>query len=383
VDVLSRRELLKRMHFGVALRLSPNRPSVAEVDEIAETEREAMAASAAAFMTSFGVPGLSITIARNGSRVYEHTFGVANVESGERLNSTHLFRIASVTKPITSVAVFSLFEQQKLHLNDKVFGEQGILGTFYGSQPYKQFVEDVTVEHLLTHTAGGWQNDSRDPMFRFPQMDQKQLISWTLDNLPLERNPGERWAYSNFGYCVLGRVIEEVAGKPYRDFVQKTVLAPCGISDMRIANTSKIQRVRNEVTYYGQNGEDPYSPNMNIERMDSHGGWIATSGDLVDFALHVDGFLNTPNILSRATLAEMTKPTPANSRYAKGWAVNSLGNWWHIGSLPGTTSVMVRTSSGFCWAALANTRRQPSNEIDHALDSLIWEMVRKVRAWQA
>ena len=86
----------------------------------------------------------------------------------------------------------------------------------------------------------------------------------------------------------------------------------------------------------------------------------------------------------------MTTPSPAypqNSpgKYARGWMVrdNGAGNWWHGGSLPGTTTIMVRTASGLCWAALANTRTEPHEEIDAALDQLIWNMVRSVPQWAA
>ncbi len=98
----------------------------------------------------------------------------------------------------------------------------------------------------------------------------------------------------------------------------------------------------------------------------------------VNFAMHVDGFSYTPNILEPATIDTMTTATSANPNYAKGWMVNTLNNWWHDGSLPGTTSIMVRTSSGLCWAALANTR---SKGID--LDPMLWQIADAVPAWKA
>jgi hypothetical protein len=67
----------------------------------------------------------------------------------------------------------------------------------------------------------------------------------------------------------------------------------------------------------------------------------------------------------------------SNSGYAKGWAVNRAGNWWHNGSLPGTSSIAVRTHSGFCWAAFTNTRR---DSLGGHLDRLVWAMVREVKA---
>jgi hypothetical protein len=78
----------------------------------------------------------------------------------------------------------------------------------------------------------------------------------------------------------------------------------------------------------------------------------------------------------------MTTASAANAGYAKGLAVNRLPNWWHGGSLPGTTSIMVRTARGFCWAALANTR-EPSRDTGSAMDQMMWDLVRQVKSWKA
>lgn len=119
---------------------------------------------------------------------------------------------------------------------------------------------------------------------------------------------------------------------------------------------------------------------MNVRRMDSHGGWIATASDLVNFAVHVDGFPDCANLLKPESIRVMTTGTSANPGYAKGWAINSAGNWWHSGSLPGTSTILVRTAHDFCWAALTNTRREHP-DIGLALDNMMWKFVRSVRAW--
>jgi CubicO group peptidase (beta-lactamase class C family) len=224
-------------------------------------------------------------------------------------------------------------------------------------------------------------------MFRFSELGQGDLISWTLDNLPIEHPPGEHFAYSNFGYCVLGRIIEKIAQVPYAEYIQQQVLRPCLIEDMRISGNTITERAPNEVTYYGQNGEDPYA--MNVTRMDSHGGWLASSADLVRFANNIGAVGKRPGLLSQESIASMTTPGPANPvsaevKYARGWHVrnNGRGNWWHNGSLPGTTAILVRTATGFCWAALTNTRRKPSDDISEALDQMVWDMARQVRAWK-
>lgn len=340
-----------------------------------------------AFMRRFDVPGLAVTIADRGAIIYEQAFGTSDRETQEAVASSSLFRIASISKPITSVGIFKLIEKGKLNLNDAVFGTGAILGTTFGTPPYKAYIEDIRVDHLLTHTAGGWPNDPTDPMFRFPQMSQAELITWTLDNLPLEHPPGLHYAYSNFGYCVLGRVIEKIAQMPYADYIRQEVLQPCGIDDMRIGGNTLVERAPQEVTYYGQSGEDPYA--VNVARMDSNGGWLASATDLVHFAVNITGVNGHPGLLRPESVVTMLTPSDADAsggdvKYARGWNVrdNGRGNWWHIGSLPGTTSVLARTSGGFCWAALINTRRQPMDEINLALDQMVWDMVHQVKSWK-
>lgn len=357
-------------------------------EQITGRERGEMGRLVAEFKRQYNVPAFSVAISRKGQFVYDQPFGMADRKDSVQTSTSSQFRIASVTKPITSVAIFTLIEKGKLHLEDKVFGTSGVFGMKYGKGTSKQYVTDITVDHLLTHTPGGWSNDANDPMFQHEGWDHDKLISWTLENQALTYPPGQHWAYSNFGYCLLGRVIEQVSGQTYADYVQANVLQPCGISGMQIAGNTLKQRAPNEVVYYGQYGEDPYK--MNVTRMDSHGGWIATPSNLVQFLDHL-GSPNFPSLLKPETIRTMVTPcpvyTPANSpaKYARGWMVrdNGAGNWWHNGSLPGTTTIMVRTATGLCWAALTNSRTQPSDEIDASLDKLIWSMARSVPEWGA
>lgn len=386
---LSRRSAIKLGIAGAALsavastRWWVNRlPRTAEVSP---TERKRMQVVAEEFMHKFDAPGLSVAIARQGTLVYDEGFGFASREEHEILSPSNLFRIASVTKPITSIGIFTLVEKGKISLQDAVFGSGAILGNDYGTQPYKPFIREICVDHLLTHTSGGWPNDRSDPMFQFPQFTHAELISWTLDNLPVQHPPGEHFAYSNFGYCVLGRIIEKIAQVPYDEYILQRVLRPCMIEEMRIAGNTLAQRATNEVRYYGQDEEDPYA--MNVTRMDSHGGWLASAADLVRFAVNIGGIDQKPGLLRQDSITTMTTPSAANPsseevKYARGWNVrnNGRGNWWHSGSLPGTTSILVHTAKGFCWAALTNTRRS-EGDIGSALDQMVWDMARQVKGW--
>jgi CubicO group peptidase (beta-lactamase class C family) len=191
-------------------------------------------------------------------------------------------------------------------------------------------MSDITIGELHHHTSGGWPNDDTDPMFQHNDYNHSQLIDWALNTYPALTGRGH-YAYSNFGYCLLGRVIEKISGKPYARFIQEEVLQPCGITDMSIGGNTLSDRKPNEVIYNGQEGEDPYI--FNIARMDSHGGWLATATDMARFLVHVDGFPGKPEILQPATLEVMTTPSEGNPRYACGWSVNRNNNWWHNGSL--------------------------------------------------
>ena len=345
--------------------------------ELPQSEQQAIATIAREFMERFKVPGMSVAISREGKFVLQQGFGVADEATKAPVTPEHLFRIASVSKPITSVAIFSLIEQGRLALGDLIFGEKGRLGFDFGKN-LPEPVREITVVHLLTHSCGGWPNKSADPMFLHPAMNHRELIEWTIQNQPLTKKPGEAHAYSNFGYCILGRLIEKLTGLPYAQAMQREVLAKCGITAMRIGGNTLADRAPSEVAYFANGAGNPYG--MNVARMDSHGGWIASAGDLVKFAMRVDGFPNPPDILRAETLKTMTTPPSAYEHYACGWIVNKVPNWWHNGSLPGTSSILVRTASGLCWAALANTRTEG---IGPALDGMMWKIAKAVPEWRA
>jgi hypothetical protein len=104
--------------------------------------------------------------------------------------------------------------------------------------------------------------------------------------------------------------------------------------------------------------------------MDSHGGWIATAGDLVRFASQLPKLLKPESIRTLTTAG-------VNEGYARGWSVNKVPNWWHGGSLPGTSTIMVHTAKGLCWAGFLNGRKEG---LGGALDRLMWQIGRQLKA---
>lgn len=322
-----------------------------------KSEEEKIRSIAEGFLRDHGIQGMSIAYGRAGKINFEAGYGFADAEGTEAVTPQHRFRIASVSKPITATAVMMCIEKGLLKSDSKVFGPQGILGGDYGGD-----VAEVTVDHLLTHASGGWANDKDDPMFKNPRMNHAELIAWTLANQKQTHKPGEHYAYSNFGYCVLGRVLEKVHKMPYDKLITQEVLSKCGISSMEIGGNTLADRRPQEVMYLTAKTGAAYG--MNVARMDSHGGWIATAGDLVRFASQLPVMLKPDSINSMTTHG-------VSESYARGWNVNKVPNWWHNGSLPGTSTIMVHTAKGLCWAGLLNGRKEG---LGLALDKLMWQM---------
>jgi CubicO group peptidase (beta-lactamase class C family) len=351
-------------------------------------------------MSRSNTTGLSMAITRRGRLVFAKAYGETDRGSGEPLHTAHRFRIASVSKPLTAIAIMRLVERGRLRLDQRVFGARSVLGERYGPSPRfaDPRVKEITVRQLLEHTAGGWDNDSRDgtadPMVLQPQLDRDALLAWVLRNVKLEHEPGTVHEYSNFGYAVLGRVIERVTGRSYADAMREDVFLPAGAESFALAGRTRSERLPGEVAYaqIGAPADAPYS--VLIDRMDAHGGWVATPIDLLRVAVRVDGFASVPDRLGSDALATMTTPSDqlardgSHARYAKGWAVNDVPNWWHLGHLPGSSSLLVRTADrygpsggdAFTWAAVTNsTNAQPRLDLD--LDALMWQVVTSVKAW--
>lgn len=319
------------------------------------------------YRSKHGVLGLSLAIAKDERLVYAEGYGYANVSTGEKVNPHHRFRIASISKPITAVAIMDLVEHGKLQLDGQVFGRGAILGEQYGTSPYSNSLQSITVRHLLQHTSGLPKNDSNDPMFMHYKMDHAALIGWVLDNRGVENEPGTTYGYSNFGYCVLGRIIEAVTGQPYESYLRNVVLKQCGISQMRIGGDTLTEKAPNEVVHY-----DKGAYGMKVRRMDANGGWIASPIDLLRFMVRTDGFDSKADILFPATEDTMFSGSDTNTSYGLGWIVSSFRG--HNGSMPGTIGFLVRRDDGYSFAVLVNKRPAEDAscfELKGVLDSIV------------
>ncbi|MGD0734976.1 MAG: serine hydrolase domain-containing protein [Terracidiphilus sp.] len=342
----------------------------------AETDSSSIDAQVEDYRSAYDVPGLSLAYGRGKEIILARAYGLADRHDHHPVTTESLFRIASLSKPITAAAVFTLVEAGKLRIGDSIFGPKGLLGS-YSLRAHADWLQAITVEHLLKHTAGGWSNKEHDPMFHETSLDHKAFIQRTLDAYPLEAKPGTAYNYSNFGYFLLGRVIEQVSGMPYGEYMRQHVQAPLGISDMQLAGRKPAQ---NEVHYYGQGRDDPYA--VPVELHDANGGWIATPIDLVHFALGVFSARDkggAPALFQLNTLDELTHGSHANPEYGCGWSVSRYGDCSHSGGFDGSASFMMHRQDGLSWAVVVNTRRAHS-EMENDLHKLCWDIEKMVRS---
>lgn len=365
-------------------------------------------------MSKWSIPGGVVGLVKDEKLVYVEGFGVADKTTGSKPGPASLFRIASLSKPVTAAAVLKLVEDGLLSLDDKPFVMLDDLRST-STPDLDPRIYDITVRDLLQH-SGGWDREaSFDPMFRSVEIAQEMgvtppagpetVISYMF-NKPLDLAPGTKYAYSNFGYCVLGRIIERVTNKTYEEYVRENILGPMGITGMQLGKSRLNERLPGEVLYYDHPGAPlttsvfpgdagpvpwPYG-GFYLEAMDAHGGWVASAVDLLRFVCHVDGRPQVPDLLSPGTLELMTSRPPLQEwqgsawYYAFGWQVrpvNNEANWWHTGSLPGTTTLLVRANNKLAWAALFNSRPEDSDGFMLELDQAMWQAVNRVNEWSA
>jgi len=374
------------------------------------------------FVSDLKLPGAALAVAKDGRVVYARGFGYADLNTREAVQPAALFRLASISKPITAVAMLQLVERGKLRLDDKAFAILRYQPHLKAGAAVDPRLWKITIRHLLQHTAG-W--ESFDPTIwgrpveigkslgLRPPIPPEHLIRYMMGK-PLDFEPGQRHAYTNFGYLVLSRLIESVSGQPYETYVRQQVLAPLAITQMRAGKCAIEGRVPGEVKYYdGRNRTGPavdgpnlgrtvsfaYGPDVNIEDNPAGSGWIASAGDLVRFAAAFDD-PSRCKILQEKTIQLMfARPEglagyepngrPRDRYYGCGWNVVPVGKEgkmtiYHAGGMAGTSTVLVHRWDGLAWALLCNADcgtdgKSPSTEID----PLVQRAADRVKTWPA
>ena len=353
------------------------------------------------FMKKWNIQGASVAIARQGKLVYARGFGYADTAAGLETQPYSKFRVASISKLVTAIAVMKLMEEGKLSLDDKVFGPDGILNDSCYCYPRDKRVFNISVAHLLSH-EGGWSQRYGDQMFMPHVIAREMKCSLPVDTRTIVRfalskrlhfTPGTGRSYSNLGYSILGLVIEKISGMPYEDYCTTAIFEPLGIYDIVPGKNLPEEKAPFEVTYYEPAGM-PLRPSVygtgelvpvryggnDVEALGAAGYWLATAPDLMKLVLAVDGFDYNDDILSESSIELMTDVN--NSISPLGWKTTlENGTWIRTGSFAGTAAMIKRQPDCLTWIVLLNSSAWNGPGIHTYINRMMASMVSQISDW--
>ena len=283
------------------------------------------------FMSQQNIPGLSIAIVYENQIRFQRGYGMAEVENFVPAKALTVYRIASVSKPLTAVAAMQLVEAGKLDLDAPV---QKYAPTF----PTKSF--PVTTRQVLAHLSGirNYRPGEGERTTRYNTLTAALAI---FKDDPLEQEPGTRFAYTTLGYTLLGVIIEGASGMSFADYMREHVFNPAGMQHTYVDDLYAIimNRARgNTPRVFGQLDGNYRNPIL----MDSSykipgGGFVSTAEDLARFAIAVqNGVLIKPE-----TFGQMSKTQKTHDGRETGY-----GYGWYIGASPGISMDAEAVSHG-------------------------------------
>ena len=352
------------------------------------------------WMSRNAIKGASLAVMRNEQLIYCKGFGWADKEMERKANVGDIYRMASASKLITAVGIMKLIDEGRLTLDSKVFGPEGILSHF--TEIKDKRAHNITVRQLLNHTSG-FSRRMGDPMFRIADVMRweelkttptaDELIAFQL-GLRLRGAPGGSAQYSNVGYLVLSRVIEQVSGMGYEEYLQEHVLWPAGCYDMHIARNYYKDRYPGEVKYYGHDEERiesydgsgqmrlrEYGGN-DIRGLQGAGAWVASSVEMMRLVASIDGKPNVPDILSAESVAAM-RDIQRKGDYALGWARYNASNGSLIrtGTMSGTCAYIDYRENGISYVFFTNTSNYRGATFTNSIGRMIRDAMTRVEEW--
>jgi CubicO group peptidase (beta-lactamase class C family) len=366
--------------------------------EYEETRR--FDASINRFMRYWGIRGGSFALMRNDSLLYAKGYGFANTQDSIPCEVRNIFRVASVSKLLTAVAVMHLEETGQLSTQDFVFGEDGILNDSLFLDYRDKKIKKVTVEHLLRHTSG-FSNPHGDAAFNMELVAQflDKPLPLSMDDMVLYATknrlraiPGGRFNYSNLGYIVLSKVIEKVSGIPYETYIKDSILAPIGCYDIHLANNYSDGFRENEVTYYevkeaelvpAYDGSDTLVMKSlggnDVHGLYGAGGWVASPVELLKLVSAINKCPVREDFLTPESIDFMT-PYGKNAKPA-GWASSSAKFWLRSGSMSGTSALIKAQKDGYSWVFISNSSSWNGPGLARQMNREITQALRKVKKW--
>jgi serine beta-lactamase-like protein LACTB len=310
------------------------------------------------------LPGVSVAVAVNGQVVFKKAYGWADLENSVPATPESLFRTASVAKPMTAVGALELSEQGKLDLDAPI---QKYCPAF----PAKPWT--ITTRQLLGHLSGIRAYQNREIFSTVHYVNTVDGMSFFKDD-PLLFEPGTKYAYSTYGYTVVGCVMEGASGERYPEYMAEHVFKPAGMDHIAVDDVFAIvpHRVRG---YEKLNGKV-----INASLMDSSykipgGGYVTTAEDLAKFASAVmAGKLLKPETITAMWTPQRTKDGK-DTHYGMGWGKADLDGETilaHSGDQPGTrTSLFAIPARKMAFAVMINMENVDAPELNRSIGKLV------------
>lgn len=285
----------------------------------------------------------AVLVARNGKVLLEKAWGRANRETGAPATTDTLFRLGSMNKMFTAVATLQLVDAGKLALDDSI-------GKHLADYPNKDVASKVTIRHLLTHTGGT--GDIFGPEFTKNRLTLREHGDYVklYGARGLTHEPGAEQRYSNYGFVLLGAIIEKVSGMSYYDYVRSKVFQPAGMTSTD--SLAENQNVPNRSIGYMRDGAE-WAPNTDTLpwRGTAAGGGYSTAGDLFRFATA----LESGKLISKKMLAEATREQVEGYGYGFGVQGEPLRGYGHGGGAPGMNGdLRIYPELGYVLVGLSN-----------------------------
>ena len=307
----------------------------------------------------------AVLVARNGTAIYSDAKGLADRENRTPNTLETKFRMGSMNKMFTATAVMQLVQAGKVKLDAP-------LGTYLTDYPNRDVATKVTIHHLLTHTGGT--GDIFGPEFAAHRLELKTLGDYVklYGARGLEFEPGSKWEYSNYGFLLLGAIVEKVSGQGYYDYVRDHIFKPAGMTASGSEPEDVVVPGRAN-GYMQENGAWVLNTGTLPYRGTSAGGGYTTVGDLLRFATALTGHVLL-DAKHTALLTTGKVETPRGGKYAYGFedaidgGVRSFG---HSGGAPGMNGdLRIFPDSGYVVAALANTGSGASQAVSWVSERL-------------
>jgi D-alanyl-D-alanine carboxypeptidase len=301
----------------------------------------------------------AVLVAKEGKPVFRKAYGPANAEWDIPNTPDTKFRIGSITKQFTAMAILQLVEAGKLKLDDPV-------KKYYEQAPPAW--DKITVHHLLTHTSGipsytaipnFFRDKSRDPL------EPAEIVKMTQDK-PLEFEPGEKWIYNNTGYVLLGYIIEKASGEEYADYARKHIFEPLGMKDTGY----DVQKVILKKRASGYSPEGTNAAYLDMTLPYSAGSLYSTVDDMLIW----DQALHEGKLVSKESYDRMF--TPVKNNYAYGWNVVTFSGRTeqaHGGGINGFNTYFVRyPAERLAVAVFANMNGPYADQIAKGLSRMFF-----------